>query len=81
MHFRGNTFENFISTQNGNMYVTFSDTHFLLFFWPHYTASGILFPYPGMGCMPLQWKGGVGVLTTGPPGNFPCNIFLNSIYY
>ena len=49
-------FENFISTQNGNMYVTFSDTHFLFFFGHTTQLVGSYFPIQGWDVCPYSGK-------------------------
>ena len=48
----------------GSIFVLFC---FVLSFWLHYTACGILVPKPGLNLAP--WQGKCGVLTTGPPGS------------
>ena len=49
----------------------------LYFFFGHTSQyTGSQFPVQGLNLSPLQWK--LRVLTTGPPGNSPCSLFLNS---
>ena len=47
-----------------------------LFFGHTSQYTGSQFPVQGLNLGPLQWK--LRVLTTGPPGNSPCSLFLNS---
>ena len=47
-----------------------------LFFGHTSQYTGSQFPVQGLNLGPVQWK--LRVLTTGPPGNAPCSLFLTS---